>query len=370
VKTNDRPVTVGYQADECVVDGVPDDLWHSAMATFSDIHYEQTAFYEAGHRRERSSHILLQHGGTPSTGARVGLYILPFVGRGMALVRFAPFWRTLNGTPDVDFYKRAIRMLVEEYCQRRKLYLVIRPRPHPDFYPIEAMALGELGLKEAASSMLDRYFVDVTIGENEQQKSLDQKWRYNLRKGMSHGLEIRITDTAADVKIFQDIYAEMVRRKNLNYSGVDLPVVIPELVRLPEQMKMRIALAYHEGKPIGGLAFSVVGDLSYYVFGASSDKAIELNAGYVLQWRVIRWLQENAQVRWYELGGPGDAGIRQFKKGLAGKRGALLAVREYHYCPDAISRAVVGGLFALRDTRNAINRWRRERSLSNGKMNN
>ena len=142
---------------------------------------------------------------------------------------------------------------------------------------------------------------------------------------------------------------------------MDLPNIIPELVKLPEQMKLRVALAYYEGKPIAGLTFSIVGDLAYYVFGASSDKATELNAGYVLQWRVISWLREQSSIRWYELGGPGDPGIRQFKKGLTGTRGKLLEVQEFHYCPDVAARVVVAVLYAIRDARNKIQRWQRAR---------
>jgi hypothetical protein len=349
------------------IDCVPDEVWHATMGTFSDVHYEQTAIYGAGQRGERSSHLLMLRDGKPFAGARAGLYLVPYFGRGMALVRFGPFWRPFEGTPDPERYKHAIKTLLDEYCRRRKLYLVLRPRPHPDFYSLEAQILAEMGLASSTSSMLDRYFVDATLDEAEQHKSLDQRWRYNLRKGLSHDLDVRIGDTPADIKNFQDIYAEMVRRKNLNYPGVDLPASIPDLMRLPEQMKMRIALAHREGKPIGGIAFSVVGDLAYYVFGATSDEATALNAGYVLQWHVMRWLRENTKVRWYELGGPGDPGIRQFKKGLAGKRGVLLSVREFHYCPDVPARMIVGGLFALRNGRNRIQRWQRDRRSPEGR---
>lgn len=360
----------GETLDECQIDCVPDDGWHAAMGAFADVHYEQTAIYGSGQRGERSSHILLRRESTPVAGARIGLYLVPYLGRGMALVRFAPFWRPFDVAPDPGRYRTVVGALVDEYCRRRKLYLVLRPRPHPDFYPIEAQILTEMGLTDSKSSMLDRYFVDASLDEAEQQKSLDQRWRYNLRKGLAHGLDVRIGDAPADIKTFQDVYAEMVRRKNLNYPGVDLPASIPDLMRLPERMKMRIALAYHGGKPIGGIAFSVVGDLAYYVFGATSDEATTLNAGYVLQWHVMRWLRENTKVRWYEHGGPGDPGIRQFKKGLAGKRGVLLAVREFHYCPDVTARVVVGGLFALRDARNRIQRWQRERRPSEGRRSN
>lgn len=202
-----------------------------------------------------------------------------YLGRGMALVRFAPFWRPFDDSSDPERYRKAVAALLDEYCRRRKLYLVLRPRPHPDFYPMEAQTLTEMGLESSALSMLDRYFVDASLDEPKQQKSLDQRWRYNLRKGLVHSLDVRIGDAPADIATFQDVYAEMVRRKNLNYPGVDLPASMPDLMQLPERMKMRIALAHHEGKPIGGIAFSVVGDLAYYVFGATSDEATALNAG-------------------------------------------------------------------------------------------
>lgn len=348
---------------EGILDSVPDDVWHTEMSMFSDTHYEQTAIYSAGQRGERSSHILLKRDGVSVGGARVGLYLVPGLKRGLALVRFGPFWRRPDSEIS-DTYKDVIRALIEEYGGKRKLYLIVRPRPHPDFYPQEAKELQELGLTGNSTTMLDRYFVDVSIDESEQRKSLGKTWRYNLQKGLGNDLDIRIATDPNTIKTFQAIYGEMVLRKNLNYPGVDLPAFIPDLVGLPERMNMQVALAYHEGKAIGGVAFSIVGDLAYYVFGASSNKAVELNAGYVLQWHVIRWLHEHSAVRWYELGGPGDPGIRQFKKGLAGKRGSLLAVQEFHFCPDFVARLVVGGLFSLRDVRNRMQRWQRERKPS------
>lgn len=346
---------------QTIVDGVPDGEWHSLMSRFLDIHYEQTGIYTAEKSGERSSHMLAQNGSQTVGGARVGLFTVPILNRGLALVRFGPFWRRSGAEHDRDFYRKAIRSLIEEYCGRQKFYLIVRPRPHPEFYPIEAELLEEMGVQGSQSSKLDHYFVNAALSEEEQKMSLDQKWRYNLKKGLANRLEMRIGDDAADISAFQKIYSEMVQRKHLNYPGVDLPNIIPALVQLPEQMKMRIALAYHEGEPIAGIAFSVVGDLAYYVFGATNDRATELQAGYVLQWHVINWLRENVGTRWYDLGGTGDPGIQQFKKGLAGKQGAFLAAQEFHYSPDLTATTVVKGLFALRDVRNRIQHWQRAR---------
>jgi hypothetical protein len=341
------------------VDCLPDGEWHQALCLFSDIHYEQTAIYGAGQRGETSSHLLVAEDGIPLFGARVGLYTVPVLNRGLALVRFGPFWRHAGKPFDRERYKAAIQALIDEYCVRRKLYLIVRPRAHPDIYPVEAEVLAEMGVLPSSTTMLDRYFVDLSLSEDEQHKSLEKRWRYNLKSGLAHNLEVRISEREEDVASFQKIYAEMVRRKNLVYPGIDLVDLMPQLVKLPPEMRLHVALAYHDGQPIAGNAFSINGDVAYYVFGASSDAATEMQAGHVLQWNVLRWLRDNSDARWYELGGPGDPGIRQFKKGLAGKRGVLLPIQEFHYCTDIGARGVVKLLFGLRDLRNRVQRWQR-----------
>lgn len=341
------------------IDCLFDADWHAALARFSDIHYEQSALFGAGQRGETSSHLLATKNGEPVFGARVGLYTLPVLNRGLALVRFGPFWRRAGEPLDRERYKAAIQALVDEYCTRRKLYLIVRPRAHPDIYPIEAEILAEMGLQAGETTELARYVVDASLSEDEQRRSFDKRWRYTLKSALANNLDIRIGGDKDDIAQFQSIYADMVERKHLVYPGLNLVELMPQLTKLPPEMRMRVALAYHEGQPIAGLAFAVNGDVAYYVFGASNDTATALNAGYALQWNVLRWLRENSGVKWYELGGPGDAGIKHFKKGLAGKHGMLLPLREFHYCTDPVARSVVALLFVARNMRNTVQRWRR-----------
>lgn len=341
------------------IDKIPNAEWDETLRLFSDIHYEQSALFGEGERGERPSHILMSRRGGLVAGAQLGIYMLPVVKRGLALLRFGPFWRRAGEPTNAGNYREALRSLIDEYCKRRKLYLVVRPRAHPDFYPVEADILEDMGFRKSNTSMLDRYFVDLSLSEDQQMKSLEQKWRYNLRGGLANNLEIRFSDDPASVADFQKIFAEMVGRKNLVYPGMNLVAMMPEMVQLPSEMKLNIAMAYDEGQPIGGLAFAVVGDVAYYVFGASSQQAIEKKAGYVLQWNVIRHLHQIGGIRWYELGGPGDPGIRQFKKGLAGKCGVMLPVQEFHFCLDFLSHIAVKGMFKARNLRNLVQRWQR-----------
>lgn len=345
-------------------DSVSAASWHSTMGGFVDLHYEQTMIYAEADRGGRASYFQLKAGGTCLAGARVDLYTVPVVNSGIALIRFGPFWRRADIEEQLDAYRRLLEALIQEYCDRRRLFLVIRPRPHPDFYPREAALLVEAGFSPSAGTSLDRYFADVRLDETEQLKGFDKTWRYNLRKGQGNGMEIRFADDPATVETFQSLYWEMVRRKSLNYPGFQLPRAIPDLMALPDRMRMHIVLAYSQGEPIAGAAFSIVGDLAYYVFGASGDKATELQAGYVLQWEILRWLRDHTSVRWYELGGPGDPGIRSFKKGLAGKRGVLLNVQEFERVSSAKARLIARSLYWLRNLRNQIQKRQRQKLTS------
>ena len=45
------------------------------------------------------------------------------------------------------------------------------------------------------------------------------------------------------------------------------------------------------------------GDTAVYLFGATNDAALPLRAGYFMHWRIIGWLRESTNARWYDLGG-------------------------------------------------------------------
>lgn len=335
------------------------DQWHDAMSRFLDIHYEQTALYSDGHGKEQHSRLLLRNGSDVIAGAQVGVMRLPVIGRGLAFLRFGPFWRDGAAAP-VNRYRDVMQTLVHRLCQQQKNYLVVRPRAHPDIYPREAAVLKSLGFTESTATTLDRYIVDASLRAEDQMKSFDQGWRAKLRKAMKSGVELRLANHAAGVETFQQMYGAMVDRKHLNYEGVDRVDALRSMMAL-QGMQSQIALAYFNGKPIAGATFAILGDVAYYVFGATTAEALPLHAGYLLQWFILEQIRESG-ARWYELGGPGDPGIRQFKKGLTGKSGMLLAIREFHYSPDAITTAVVAGLYKARDVRNAFQLWQRSRA--------
>ena len=108
-----------------------------------------------------------------------------------------------------------------------------------------------------------------------------------------------------------------------------------------------------------GAAIAILGDTAYYVFGGSDDASLSLKGGYALQWWIIRWLSQR-NVRWYDLGGEaGEQGLRQFKKGLVGKRGALVHMTgEYDYWSKPSARIMGDAIYGLRSLQRTIRRWR------------
>jgi lipid II:glycine glycyltransferase (peptidoglycan interpeptide bridge formation enzyme) len=197
----------------------------------------------------------------------------------------------------------------------------------------------------------------LSLDEDEQMKSLEQKWRYNLRQALTNDFEIRLHETDADIATFQALYATMVARKNFHHAG--MVNVTPELTQLPEPIRLRIVLAFHHGRPICGATVGLLGDTAYYLLGATDDAALSLKTGYTLQWWIIRWLSKQ-NVRWYDLGGEaGEHGLRQFKKGLTGKRGSIVVMNgEYDRWTRLPGRLATDLIYSLRGLQRTIRHWR------------
>ena len=105
---------------------------------------------------------------------------------------------------------------------------------------------------------------------------------------------------------------------------------------------------------------ALCGDTAFYVFGASDEAALPLNAGYALQWWIVGWVA-TLGARWYDLGGEaGTPGLRQFKKGLVGNRGVVLdTCRELDRSLDGRARVAADAIYLLRDVQRAARAlWR------------
>ena len=336
------------------------DGWDRMVAEFDDVTYEQTAAWVDGRwGAHRSSGLVIRDGGEPIAAARTILLDWPGLRRGVAYVKFGPFWRRQGRTPEPDVYRAAVEALLDEYCARRGYYLTIVPRPVPEHHARECALLAGLGFA-IRRPMLDpnRYLVDVGLDPDAALRSLDQKWRYNLRHALRTGIECEVVDDVSAIPTFTALHRGMVARKR--FRDTDAVHLLPELAaRLPSSMRPRVVLASHEGAAIAGAVLAACGDTAYYMYGATEDAALPLKAGYALHWWIVNWLPALG-VRWYDLGGEaGEPGLRQFKKGLVGKRGAIVATPgEFDRWSGLRARLAGDAIYAVRAVQRRLRRQR------------
>jgi hypothetical protein len=346
------PIGRSYSVE---VDSVADAAWDAIVAGFADINPEQTAAYAANHWKGRDSHLLLSRDGEPVAGARIALVGLPLVGRGLAFLRFGPFWRRHGEDADPQTYRAMAAALIEEYCIGRGYCLTILPRPHPDHHAVECGWLRDLGFAQRRKfEDPERYLVDTALDDDAQMKSLAQKWRYNLRQALAADLDIGLTDDPGEIAEFQRLYVSMMERKHFS-SSTPVHLTGELIASLPERLKPRLAVARHGGRIVAGATIGLFGDTAYYMFGATSAEALPLKAGYALHWWVFRWLRGEG-LRWYDLGGAAhEPGLRQFKKGLVGKAGRIVVMEgEFDRWTAPLSRLSADVVFGLRHLKRRI----------------
>ncbi|MGE5260593.1 MAG: lipid II:glycine glycyltransferase FemX [Actinomycetota bacterium] len=324
--------------------------WDELISGFDDVSYDQTeAFSSLRWGAGRISQLVLVKGGNVTAGARVVVLTQPGLASGLAYLRGGPFWRRRGTAPDTSLYRAAIKAIRAEYCDRRGHHLVVTPRFHPEFSPLEARMLQAEGFRARSGSPDPcRYFVNLGIDRDRRMESLDQGWRRNLRKALGHGLEITLGDSEADTQRFIDLNTSLKRRKRFHDQGHEL--LLPELSRaLPPKLRPQIALAYHRGQPVAGAALLLAGDVAHYLFGGSDEAMLKLNAGYALQWWLVERLSARGH-RWYDLGGESlSEGLRQFKRGLVGREGRIVEANvDYELSGSATGRMVAELVFGVR----------------------
>jgi len=331
------------------VDGVDDTAWDAIAATFADINPEQTAAYAGNHWKGRDSHLLLRRNGEPVAGARIALVGLPLVGRGLAFLRFGPFWRRQGEDADRETYRAMIAALIEEYCIGRGYCLTVLPRPHPLYHALECGMLRDLGFaRRRRFEDAERYLVNTGLDDEAQLASLTKQWRYNLRQALAKQLTVRFSEDPAEIAAFQALYLDMKERKHFS-STTPVHLTGELMTRLPAALKPRLAVALHEGRLVAGATIGLFGDTAYYMFGATSAEALPLQAGYALQWWVWRWLRGQG-IEWYDLGGAAhEPGLRHFKKGFVGKAGRTVVMEgEFDRWTAPLCRLSADAIFGLR----------------------
>ncbi|MGI9413165.1 MAG: lipid II:glycine glycyltransferase FemX [Hyphomicrobiales bacterium] len=329
-------------------------VWDRHAAAFCDVVQEHTGcFTSARWGAGRRETVTVSRHGEIIGGAVVVLFRVPGSERGLAIVKWGPLWRRPGTPADPRRFERIMRAIKREYVDRRGCFLSILPHADPDRGATTAGVLERLGFKPGAQlAHPDRYLVNMTIGADALRKSLDQKWRYNLKKAEKHDFTAEFADPCDGLGRFMALYEQMLDRKRFqDFSAIS---TLASLMRSRvEAHRPTIVLVHHEGTPTAGAVIDTSGERAVYLYGATDHRALPLKAGYVMHWWIAEWLTKQPRIRWYDLGGSdGDKGLHQFKKGFVGKAGKIIATPPArNLSADVVSTLIGRAIYVARDVK-------------------
>lgn len=343
---------------ETVIDEPDGVAFDRIVADFADCSFDQTWAYSDSQWPGRAERCLVLRDGAPLGGAVVVLLTVPLLGKGLAYVKFGPFWRKAGRPADFADYEAVVRAMADHYCVVQGHHLTILPRPNPEFLAGETAVLDRLGFRVGERiADKNRYLVNVAVCPDEIRASLSQSWRSNLRKALTGDIATERVDSRTAMADFAAMHRQMVDRKGL--GDIDSLELLPRLLdELPPAIAPYFHIARHKGRPVAGAVVGNLGDTACYLFGSSTDEALPLRAGYALQWSVAEALAGRPDILWYDLGGEVmSAGLRQFKSGFVGRSGAIVEMSgEYDCWRPGAGHVAARALFALRAAKAVLGR--------------
>lgn len=155
-------------------------------------------------------------------------------------------------------------------------------------------------------------WVSLKRTEAEILASLDGKWRNQMLKARKSNVTIDDSDGADEFQWLLDQHME--ERQERKFPGL-----APELIlALRASGTLKVIIANHGGKKIGGIMVGLHGTSATYIIGYNNIDGRKLNANNLLLYHsLIKFKEDYA---WFDVGGLGEslAGINNFKRGLKG----------------------------------------------------
>lgn len=332
------------------IDNVDEVEWHEIVRGFQDANLFQTWPYAAERwGAKRLSHLVVRRNGRPVAAAQVILVRVPLTGAGLAYVKWGPLWQAQGNDNCSDVLEGILLALRHEYVLKRGLFLRISPW---EFDGDVHAAYREAGFRlDPSAERVRTAVLDLSYPLADLRASLTRHWRHNLKVAEKNDLVISEGCAEDLVRDFSDLYRQMRRRKqSAEIPNIDyLPAVQK---RLPDDMKVRIAICRYQGNPVAGLVVSAMGPKAFALFAATGIAGLDARGSYLLQWRMLEWLKQQ-NVRSYDLVRINETthpGTTQFKLGLCGKLGRTVEYAgDFEACERWASERVVRAGERMRD---------------------
>ena len=181
------------------------------------------------------------------------------------------------------------------------------------------------------------WVLDLAPDEDRLLEAMKPKWRYNIRLAQKRGVEVR-TGGADDVDVFYRLYRETATRDGFFIHGPSLYREVFETFASLGQF--HLLFAYYREQPIAAVSLVHLGNVVWYLYGASSGEHRATMAPHLLQWRAIQWAKATGATT-YDFRGVPDIlapdremyGVYRFKQGFGGRHLTYLEAYAKPYRP-------------------------------------
>lgn len=351
------------QASGAVLERVSDAVWEETVADFDDVSQEQLiTFARARWPRVALEPLLISSGGSVIGACLVMIQRLPLGVAEIAVAKWGPFLRSVEGDA-LGRYGLMVEALIEDYARKRRMMLSLLPLPALGDHNAQFELLVGRGFHRGAQMPWnDRYIVKLHPDAEAQRKSFGQNWRRKLGKAEKAGLRFERAG-AERLGEFDALYRGMIDRKGFEDRSA-YEETVPALMAMPNAtLRPELFLVSKDGMMVAGAIIFKAGDRAVYLYGATSDAALPLQAGYFMHWHIIGWLRQHTPARWYDLGGTdGFQGLHQFKRGMVGETGLIVPVPpSANYATYRLPFVLGEAAFAARDVVQRLKSRLRER---------
>ena len=233
-------------------------------------------------------------------GSSLLLRRLPWGGR-LAYVPRGPVvdWRNLE-------YVSAALVILRETCLKRRI-AVLKIEPELPDTPEVAALLTASGFQRSPQRVqpLSTIHIDLAGDDEAILARMKPKWRYNIRLSERKGVTVR-AGTTADLRAIQALMDATGVRDGFGVHNLAYHTAATELFTPPGWMTWLIA--EHAGRMLAAIAVFALGQMAWYMWGASSDEDRNLMPNHALQWAALRWAKTRGCASYDLWGIPDEVG--------------------------------------------------------------
>ncbi len=232
---------------------------------------------------------------------------------------------------------------LQDSCRRAGAALLKVEPDLPDT-PDNRARLRSYGLRPSPQTVQPRSTIMLDIAADDEAilQGMKSKWRYNVRLAARKAVTVRPA-TAADLPAINELLQVTGERDGFAVHSADYYTTAYELFVPRHGVYL---LAEYAGQPLAAIVVCAVGNMAYYLWGASSDRERNRMPNHALQWAGIQWAKARGATR-YDFWGIPDA-IGQLAQGMRRGDGSGTPSEELPLDLEALPQGELWGVYRFK----------------------